>query len=346
MRTTDVFIRGLGVYLPDSVSIDWAVAQGLFPADQVGVQGWTGAAIAGDVPAPEMGLQAAQHALKRGGWQADDVDLLLYANSWHQGPDGWQPQYHLQRHLLGGRPLSVQLQHGCNGMFSAFELGASYLLADEQRRAALLVSSDNWGTPMINRWHPGPGLMMGDAACAVLLTREPGFARLLSVCSITVPEAEEVHRAGEPMFPPGVTVGRAMDLHARSQRFREQIMAGQGDPAALLKVQQTMLLSVEQSLAEAGITAADVTRVAFMNMSQEAINDRGTAALGLRPEQTTWDFGRTVGHMGASDQVMSFEHLVDSGRLGAGDHMLLVGVGPGINLSAAVIEVVDTPPWK
>jgi 3-oxoacyl-[acyl-carrier-protein] synthase-3 len=179
VRPPDVFIKGLGVFLPDTVSVEQAVAEGRYPAEDVELHELAGAAIAGDTPAPEMALWAAQQAFKRCGHPPDDIDLLLYTDSWHQGPDGWHPQYYLQRHLVGGQPLAVELRHGCNGMFSALELAASYLRVPG-KRAALVVATDNFGTPLFDRWRSGPGYIAGDAASAVVLTTEPVFAQVLS----------------------------------------------------------------------------------------------------------------------------------------------------------------------
>ena len=345
MRTPDVFIKGVGVYLPQTVNVDDAVRQGLYPADEVELHGLTGAAVAGDFPAPEMALAAAQEAIKRSGQRTDQVDLLLYVDSWHQGPDGWQPQYYLQRYLLDGDVLAVETRHGCNGIFSALELAASYLRADPGRRSALIVATDNFGTPMMDRWRMGPGFIAGDAASAVLLAREHDFAQLLSVCTAAVPEAEEVHRSGEPLFPPGPTVGRPLNFSARSADFNRRAMTEGIGTTVWITVHQRLLEVVNRSLAEADIEIGDVTRVAFMNYSREIVEQRCMAVLGLPMSKSTWGFGRSVGHLAASDQIVSLDHLLTTGQLGPGDHLLMVGIGPGITISSAVVGILATPSW-
>lgn len=343
MRTPGVYVKGLGVHLPDTVSISSAVEQGLYPAEEVELHQLAGAAVAGDISAPEMALQAAQEAFKRTGHSPDDVDVLLYADSWHQGPDGWQPQYYLQRHLLGGDVLAVEVRQGCNGMFGALELGAGYLAAGN--RSALLVASDNFGTPMMDRWRMGPGYVAGDAASAVILSSEPGFAQLLAVRSVAVPEAEQMHRGDEPLFPPGPTVGRELDFVSRNAAFKKQMISTGEGTAALVRIHQQTLSVVERVLDEAGIGLGDVTRVAYMNYSREIVEQRCMAALGLPMAKSTWEFGRALGHLGPSDQVVSLEHLLSTGELGPGDHFLMLGVGPGVTLSCAVLRIDAPAPW-
>lgn len=342
---TGVFIKSVGVHLPEAVSIETAVAQGWYPRGEVELHELGGAAIAGDTPACEMALQAAKAAFERCRHHPEDIDLLLYADSWHQGPDGWQPQYHLQRHLVGGQVLAVEVRQGCNGMFAALELGAAYLRGGGPARHALLVAADNFGTPLIDRWRMGPGYVAGDGASAVLLSTEPSFARLLAVRSAGVPEAEQMHRGAEPLFPPGPTIGRPLDFTTRNAAFKQDAVGSGIGTGALIRIHQQTLVVVERALADAGIGIGDVTRVAYMNYSREIVANRCMAALGLAMSRSTWEFGRTVGHMGASDQVVSLDHLLANGLLRPGDHLLMLGVGPGVTISCAVVEILLSAPW-
>jgi 3-oxoacyl-[acyl-carrier-protein] synthase-3 len=345
VKTPGIFIGGIGAHIPEMKSIEWAVEKGYYPADEVELHELAGAAVAGDTPACEMALRAAQEAVKRYGTDPAELDLLLYCCTWHQGPDGWLPHSYLQRHLVGGRCPATEVRQGCNSMFSALELAASYLRAEPQRRAALLVAADNYGTPLMDRWRMGPGYVGGDAASAIVLTKEPGFARLLSVASVTVPEAEELHRGSEPLFPPGVTVRRRMDFAARNEQFRQNSISRSEGTTALIKIQQELLNVIEQAVDEAEITFADITRVAFMNYSREIVDQRCMSALEMPMSKSTWEFGKTIGHCGASDQILSFDHLVMTGQLGPDDHMLMLGTGPGVTISCAVLKVLQAPAW-
>lgn len=346
MRYADTYISGVGAFVPRTVvSVEKAVAKGWYPAEEADLHNLAGAVVAGDLPAPEMALHAARSALKRSGRAPGDLDLLLYASTWHQGPDGWPPHSYLQRHLVGGDVLATEIRQGCNGVFIGLELAAGHLDAAPGRRAALLVAADNYGTPLMDRWRMGPGYIGGDAASALVLSKETGFARLTSVCTTTVTEAEELHRGSEPLFPPGVTVGRKMSFAARNEQFRQQVTSKGEATAALFKIQRALMEVVERALDESGIAASDLTRVAFMNYSEEIVEQRCMAMLDLPMSRSTWDYGRTIGHCGASDQVLSLDHLLTTGELGPGDHMLMLGTGPGVTVSCAVIQMIDRPQW-
>jgi 3-oxoacyl-[acyl-carrier-protein] synthase-3 len=338
-----MYISGVGAYLPGTISVEHAVAAGWYPMEEAELHHLESVAVAGDVPAAEMALGAARSAVARSGRPPGDLDLLLYTSTWHQGPEGWPPQAYLQRHLVGDHVLAAHIKHGCNGMFTALELAASYLRAEPGRRAALLVAADNYGTPLANRWRMLPGAIAGDASSAVVLDTEPGFARLLSVRTASVSQAEEMHRCAEPLFPPGITEGRVVDFSAHNDAFRRRAMADGTGVLATLDRRLTEL--IEATLSEAGIRAADVTRMTCMNTSKEIAEQICEVELELPPWRSTWEFGRTIGHCGASDQILALDRLAGAGELNPGDHLLMLAYGPGVTISGAVIEILESPAW-
>jgi 3-oxoacyl-[acyl-carrier-protein] synthase-3/clorobiocin biosynthesis protein CloN2 len=321
MQPPEVFVKGLGVHIPEVEA---------------------GAAVAGELPAPDMALFAAREALSRCGHPPTDVDLLLYAGTWHQGPDGWLPQSYLQRLLVGDDNLALRINQGRNGMLAGLELAAGYLCADLSRRSALIVAADNFGTPLLRRRQGGE--VLGDAGAALLLTRELGFARLLSVCSVTVPEAEELHRAGEPMFPPGATTGREVNLTARADVFHRRSAAEPAATALWQELEKRMVEVVHVALGEAGVEPGDIARAALTTLPGGDIQPV-LKALGLPESRSTAEVGRRLGQLGAADQVVALDHLLTAGALHPGDHVVLHAVGAGLTASCAVLRIEGTPPW-
>lgn len=341
MLTPDTYLRSIGVYLPAVVSIETAIAEGRYPADEAEYFRLRGAAVAGEIPAPELALRAARQAFERsGGVSPGDLDLLLYTDVWHQGPEGWDPQYYLQQHLVGGDVLAVELRHGCCGLFSALQLTAGYLRPDGG--TALLVGADNHGTPLVDRWRMIEGTVMGDAGCALLITTDTGFAQVRSINVTVLPEAEAVNDGGVPMFPPDATVGRPLDFAARNREFRKRLLEGDGADV-MLAIQKTLLELVDRTLKEAGITLSEVTRVAFPHGRRDDLEHRGLNWFGLTIADTTWEFGAGVGHLGVSDQFVALDHLLATGALAVGDHVLLIGLGAGTTMACAVLEILCIP---
>jgi 3-oxoacyl-[acyl-carrier-protein] synthase-3 len=55
-------------------------------------------------------------------------------------------------------------------------------------------------------------------------------------------------------------------------------------------------------------------------------------------EHNMWDFGRSIGHTGTSDQFLGLWKLDNSDFLGKGDKVILLGAGNGLSLGAIVLE--------
>ncbi|BCB82764.1 ketoacyl-ACP synthase III family protein [Phytohabitans suffuscus] len=347
MRAQDIYISGMGVFLPEILSVETAVEHGHFPADQVEGQGYTGIAVAGDLSAPEMALRAGQDALKQSGVSPNDLTALFYADSWHQGPEGWLPHFYLQHYLVGDAPdmVAVELKHGCNGTFSAMELAVGALRAEPDRKAAIITASDNFGTPHMNRWDPGGNFCVaGDGASALVLTKEPGFAQVLSLCTDSFSIMEEACRAGVSIFPPGPTIGQQLDFFARTEAFKKKVVAEGIAWTLPLKHHQKSVECMRRALDEAGVEAGDIARVIVHNLALPE-TEPYLGVLGFPLTQSTWDYGRGIGHLGASDHVLSIHHLLTTGQVREGDHLLLCGYGAGNTYKAAVIRILAIPDW-
>jgi 3-oxoacyl-[acyl-carrier-protein] synthase-3 len=341
MRTEGLYLNSIGVHLPPVVTVRTAVERGWYPADEEEYFRLTGAAVAGEVPAPELALRAARQAFERSpGTTPQDLDLMLYADVWHQGPEGWQPQYHLQRHLIPPDVLAVEVRHGCCGFFSALQLSARYLRPDGG--AALIVGGDNHGTPLVDRWRMIDGCIMGDAGCALLVSRGSGIAEIMSVNVIVLPEAEAVNDGGVPMFPPDATVGRPLDFKGRNRDFRERLIET-GGTAVLLAIQKTLMELVERTLDESGVTLEKLRRVAFPHGRWDDLEQRGLNWLGLSLADTTWVYGASIGHLGVSDQFVALDQLFATRQVEPGDHVMLVGLGAGTTMACAVLRILDVP---
>jgi 3-oxoacyl-[acyl-carrier-protein] synthase-3 len=81
MRLSNFFIESVGLYLPESYSTESAVADGRLDSGAREKSGWTGTAVAGDIPAPDMAIIAIKEALSRSRYSGDDMALFLYGSS-------------------------------------------------------------------------------------------------------------------------------------------------------------------------------------------------------------------------------------------------------------------------
>jgi 3-oxoacyl-[acyl-carrier-protein] synthase-3 len=49
--------------------------------------------------------------------------------------------------------------------------------------------------------------------------------------------------------------------------------------------------------------------------------------------------------MTVNDQVVGLTHLVETGQVGPGDHVLIVAHGGGVSITCAVVRIERSPEW-
>jgi 3-oxoacyl-[acyl-carrier-protein] synthase III len=342
MKTDDLFLKALGVYLPpDRMTVEEAHAAQLCEnelrdSDLVGVP------IANDTPAVDLAVLAARQAVQALPRDETQIAMLIHAPMFRQGPQGWSPVGYIIRELGFGDIAGHEIVQGCNGILAAIELTAGWLRLSPEHSAALLTTALNAKAPYLDRWRSaGVGVALGDAAAAVVLGRGGGLARVDAVNSITYAELEGLHRGSLSLLEEADGRPPVVDVTLRSREFAFE---NAYSPFDLLKRLVEMHSEVAtRSLADAGIQPGDLARVIFTNVGSAVIGKAIMEPLSLPLSLATWDFGRTVGHLGAADHIVSLDHLLSTGALSAGDRVLMLSGSPGYNVASAVLTITGTP---
>lgn len=346
MKPTDLYIQALGTYLPpDRISREEALDGGLAPdefrnSDLVAVPDAAGAA------AVDLALAAARQAVHRSGREAAALDLLVHSPMFWQGPEGWAPAGFLLRELGCANIAAHEVRQGCNGALAAIELAAGWLSVTGPEATALVTTAINTDSPGVDRWHSGGfGIALGDGAAAAVLGGGGGLARIDSIDSVTYSELERLHRGSIPLTPDGASRSVRVDVAARIQDFTAGL---DHDPFYLHRLFTTMYADiVERALGSVELKPADLARVVFTNVGADLIKADLTNPLGLELEQTTWDHGRTIGHIGPCDHLVSLDHLLATGQLAEDDKVLVVGGSQGYNVAALLLTVTaEGAAWR
>jgi 3-oxoacyl-[acyl-carrier-protein] synthase-3 len=216
----DVFVSGHGVRLPSTTTVAEAVETGECHPALVARTGIVSVSVSPKESAPEMAVAAARIALSRAGSTAADVDLILHADTYHQGQDLWPVASYIQRETVANQCPAVEIrQMSCGGMV-ALELATAYLTAVSDRRDALLTTADRFCLPGIDRWRTDPGTPYADGGTALVLSRRGGYARLLSLALHADSELEEMHRGDEEFSLAPFSQRVPVDVEAAKRRFR------------------------------------------------------------------------------------------------------------------------------
>jgi 3-oxoacyl-[acyl-carrier-protein] synthase III len=345
----NLYLAGLGSYVPEPYPAQRAVAQGRYDEQDWRSSGWTGAAVAGNISAPEMAVVAANQALARSGHTGADIALLLHASVGDQGPDGWSPHHYIVRHTTAGAIPAMEVRQGCNGVLAGIELAHGYLAAGPGRVAALVTGADNFGVARFDRWryasgaNTGRGSIIGDAASAAVVATGGGFAQVKAMNSASLPDLEQMNRPDGPLFPPALTFDRPVDVAGRlssyTRRFPQQAAAAK---QALSEARTELAL---RTIADAGITAADIVRCTHVFSGGDGYIRSVLQPIGIDPARGMLELGRGLGHLSVNDHLVALTHLVESREVGPGDHILMISNGVGVSLAAAVVQIRTRPAW-
>lgn len=343
MRYEELYIAGAGTWLPGSMTPAEAVALGETSAEHAAEVLYDSATVAGpDAAAPWMAAQAARLALARSGVPAGRVGLVLHATNWYQGLDMWPVASYVANEAGVRRAISFEVRQRCNGGMGSLDLAAGFLTSGAARgTAALLTTGDRMALPRVNRWEVAAMGVYGDGGTALVLSTEGGFARVVSVHS-EVDNSLEALARGDAEFglrPPAGTDSIDLDIRAR-----EAVQSTLGD--AVDRLIEVLRNTQADVLADAGISMDKIARVVIPHTRQGRGHHELEHLLGVDESLTTWEYGRTVGHLASGDQFAGIGYLVENRLVQPGDHILVWGGGAGYTCTAAVLEILAVPDWS
>jgi 3-oxoacyl-[acyl-carrier-protein] synthase III len=342
MKTERLYLAGIGSDLPPLYAAERAVAEGTYDEADRLASGMRSAAVSESTPAPDMAITAAKIALQTSGHGPDDIGILLHSYTHHQGPDGWSAAHYILNNTVNQPIPAVEIKQGCLGMIASIEAAANRLIANPTHDAALITTGDNFSTPLVDRWRASGLFVLADAGAAVVLSSRGGFAELLAVGSLSDSSMEILHRAGEDLFPPGVTRGRGLNFGERAVKVREQWAAGQAPP--IKHFGDRVAEIAERTLDEAGISFDKIAKVCHIGFGRPALEAMFLLPLGVPAEKEIWDYSNTIGHTGAADLFLGLEHIWRTGQVSPGDTVLLIGASTGMEAGAAVVRIVEPAP--
>ncbi|WP_405872889.1 ketoacyl-ACP synthase III family protein [Streptomyces sp. NBC_00005] len=351
MRWRDVYVAGLGSWLPDPVPVAECVAAGECGQEWIDDFGYESVRIARDntgasdgswTAPPDMAVAAGRTAHERSRLQKSAYSLLLHGSTWFQGLDIWPAASYVAKRTVGTAVPGLDVQQRCNIGISGLELAAAHLTAGlGTGSAVMLTTADRFGGPGANRWQLRHGNAYADGATATVLSTEGGFARLVATATVADNSLEPMARGDEEFAPVSRAAERQIDLTARGDAHR----AVSDETFTNIRFGKVMQEAKQAVLDDAGIETDDLAYVVIPSTGRIQGPFQIHHLLGVDEERTTWEFARRSGHIGAGDWAAGLEHLLLTGALNPGDHVMLYGGGAGYTITTAVLEILAVPDW-
>lgn len=339
MHFDDLYIAGCGRWFPPPVTAEEAERAGLCERKLIWRSEFASVCVAESGSAAEMAARAVTPALRQAGCAPDEISLILHADTYYQGYDLWPPASYVQHAAVGNRCPAIEIRQMSNGGMAALELAAAYLAASPARQFALVTTGDRFCGPGYDRWHSDLGTICGDGGTAAVLSSRSGYARLLSLASVSDSSLEKMNRGNDPVGDAPFSVRKPIDLEAHRSDFVSEV----GLDTVMDRIDAGQRETLKMALSEAETDFADLSWFVLPSMGRGRLKAHFLDPLNIDLDKTTWEWGRHIGHLGAGDQIAGLGHLADTGRLRPGQRCLLAGVGAGFCWSAAVVEMVKEP---
>jgi 3-oxoacyl-[acyl-carrier-protein] synthase-3 len=327
---SDVFVTGINAYVPQArQSIVDAIADGVYDESRARTDGFSSVAVETTLSSPEMALRTAMPLVA-------DADAGMIRNLYltHVHRHGhrllWPPASYLQRRLgLASDARAMSISQGCNGAFIAASIACDMIRAGIPGDH-LVVGADRFSGSGFDRWNSDLGTLYGDAAAAIRLSHRPGKMRVAFWALEGEPELEEMYREAEPS-PEGPDDHRIKEakrtyLERHGREHFNTLFTG-----ALERLRSRLIEAVD-------LVRSPAAFVIYPNVGAGLSAALYEKTFGDLARRSAWDYGRSIGHTGTSDQIAGLCNLIDEGALGRGNRVLLIGAGNGLSLAAFVLE--------
>jgi len=313
-------ITGTGSYLPERIvtnreletrietSDEWIVSRTGIEARHVA---------ADDEMTSDLALQACKRAMDAAGVTPDEIDLIIVATT---TPDMVFPSTAclLQAKLGVNQGAAFDVQAVCTGFIYALGV-ADKLVACGQHRCALVVGAEVFSR--ILDWNDRRTcVLFGDGAGAVVLktSDEPGVL------------SSHLHADGSLAHilrvPGGISDGR---VHGNP--YLEM------DGQAVYRTAVRVLAEVAHEALSHNKLSADAIDWMVPHQANQRIINTTAAKLGLPPERVVTTVAKH-GNTSAASVPLALDKAVRDGRIQAGHHVLMEGVGGGMTWGAVLLR--------
>jgi 3-oxoacyl-[acyl-carrier-protein] synthase-3 len=339
INSNEIYIASISSYLANTLHpIQSAILSGQYSNKDASEMEYESiSVITDDVSILEMAQKAATNALIKANIIGKQLEILTFnsVNS-HGNPQLWCPASYIQRILCAEEALPLSINQGCNGQLLSIAL-ISQILISSKKKYGLTVAADKFSGTGINRWHGDYGIVYGDAATAVVLSRVGGIAKIISLETVNDPELEELHRFDEAH---NTQDNEYFEKKYNVRLAKKEFLKNYGKDVVMKATQSAMKKLWKNTFIHKEFVPADVKYFIFPNLAKNILDNNYFSIHSGVEKKSLWKFGKTVGHLGASDCIAGLSYLFENNKLISGDKVLCVGAGAGFSWSFMLIEIV------
>ncbi len=272
----------------------------------------------------DLGTEAARAALKAGGCNASDLDLILVATC---TPDMPLPSTAclIQRNLKAGRAMAFDLAAACSGFVYALSVADLYIRSGTCRK--VMVIGTEVMSSVLDWTDRGTCILFGDGAGAALIEPSDDERGILST---------HLHSDGDlwdlVCVPGG---GSRLPASPKMLEERKQFVKMKGNETFKVAV-KTLEASAREALEANKMDVGDVD-LFIPHQANVRIVNAVMERLGLPKEKAVMNIER-YGNTSAASIPLALDEAVRSGRVVGGSRILMVAFGSGLTWASAVVK--------
>ena len=272
----------------------------------------------------DLGTQAALRAMKRAGVTPEQIDLIVVATI---TPDMPFPSTAalVQRKIGAYRAAAFDLEAACSGFIYGLEVAQQFIMS-RTYDTVLVIGAEKLSS-IVDWQDRNTCVLFGDGAgAAVLRNRANSHGLLTAVMGADGRKSNLLFMAGGGSRCPATIDSVNARMHYLRMEGKETFK----------NAVQAMQTAAEEALRRCEI---DITRIKLIVPHQANLRIIGAVGerLGAKPEQMFVNLHK-YGNTSAASVAIALDEAVQSGRIQAGDLLLLVVFGAGLTWGAAVIE--------
>jgi 3-oxoacyl-[acyl-carrier-protein] synthase-3 len=320
-------ILGTGSYVPAKILSNEELAKTVDTTDEW-IRSRTGIAqrhiAAADEQTSDMGFKAAEKALAQAGLAASELDAIICATL---SPDYPWPATAclIQRKLNAPQALAFDLSAACSGLVYAMAV-AEGLIAAGTAKHVLVVGAEKLSS--ILDWSDRNScVLFGDGAGAMVLGPANGH-RVLRSMTLGA-DGSQV----EKLYQPGGGTACPASLESVAQKLHFLKMEGKEVYKFAVKI---MGEASAQAVAQAGWKPEEID-LFVPHQANIRIIESAAKFMGLPMDRVFVNLDK-YGNTSAASVGLALDEAVRSGRVKAGDKLVLVAFGAGLTWAATAIE--------
>jgi 3-oxoacyl-[acyl-carrier-protein] synthase-3 len=331
----NVGIASIGCYIPSGIltSNEMSLRSGIPLQVFIEKIGMEQKHIASEDEHPsEMGIKAAEWALKKAKIDAEEIDIVAYCGAGPYEYRIWSPAARISAALGITNSYAFELKNGCNGGNLGLNICKNLLLSDADKEYALVVCSEKLSTTIDYADPNSLSLFMSaDGAAAAVLKKGETSNRLLAYSSLT--DGTIVDCVKMPLGGTKIPYSKGCDSRLGYICVDDPVSL---DHILSQTYQTNYVKVISNALEKSGYTLGDVD-VLFTNQVKKSLLRDILQSVNLTEDRTMLSI-KEYGHMGTVDSLFNLSRAIDQGRLKSGSLAVLASSGAGFTWAAMVLE--------